>query len=141
MAFALGDVLSADTIVGSLSAGIAGPLLDFGRIDAEIDGSKARAKEAFAVYRGTVFTALGDAETAYGQVEGAREEVMALEKQIALEEDAIYLASIRYKRGLVDFRTVLNAQRQLNIVNTNVSLARGRHERARVALWLALGGS
>jgi NodT family efflux transporter outer membrane factor (OMF) lipoprotein len=141
LAFALGDVFSADTLVGTLGAGIAAPLLDFGRIDAEIDGSKARAKEAFATYRGTVFTALGDAETAYGQVAAARAEVTLLQKQEALEADAVYLAGIRYKRGLDDFRTVLNAQRQRNNVSSSINLAHGRHDRARVALWLALGGS
>lgn len=141
LAFALGDVFSADTVIGSLGAGIAGPLLDFGRIDAEIDGSKARAKEAFAGYRATVFTALGDAETAYGQAAAQRAEVATLEKQQRLEKDAVYLAGIRYKRGLNDFRTVLNAQRALYSVNREIDAARGRYERTRVALWLALGGS
>ena len=141
LAFALGDLFSADTVVGSLGAGITGPLLDFGRIDAEIDASKARTKEAFADYRGAVFTALGDAETAYGQAAAAEKEVTALEHQQALEKDAVYLAGIRYRRGLDDFRTVLNAQRQLNAVNSNVNAAIGRRDRARVALWLALGGS
>lgn len=141
LAFALGDLFSADTIVGSVGAGIAGPLLDFGRIDAEIDASKARAKEAFADYRGTVFTALGDAETAYGQVAAAAAEVDALARQQALEQDALHLAGIRYRQGLDDFRTVLNAQRQVNAVNSSVNSAIGRRDRARVALWLALGGS
>ncbi|MDZ7589006.1 MAG: efflux transporter outer membrane subunit [Parasphingorhabdus sp.] len=141
LAFALGDVFSGDTLVGSVGAGIAAPLLDFGRIDSEIDASKARAKQAFANYRTTVFTAIGDAETAYGQVAAAREEVTALQQQLALEKDTVYLASIRYRRGLADFRTVLNAQRQLNGVNINANAALGRYDRARVALWLALGGS
>jgi NodT family efflux transporter outer membrane factor (OMF) lipoprotein len=141
LTFALGDIFSADTIIGTLGAAIAAPLLDFGRIDAEIDGSKARAKEAFANYRGTVFTALGDAETAYGQVAAAREEVTILKKQEVLEADAVYLAGIRYKSGLDDFRTVLNAQRQRNSVSGSIDLAHGRHDRARIALWLALGGS
>ena len=141
LAFALGDLFSADTLVGSVGAGIAGPLLDFGRVGAEIDASKARAKEAFADYRGAVFTALGDAETAYGQVAAADEEVAALEHQQALEQDALHLADIRYRRGLDDFRTVLNAQRQVNAVNSNVNAAIGRRDRTRVALWLALGGS
>ena len=141
LAFALGDLFSADTLVGSVGAGIAGPLLDFGRIGAEIDASKARAKEAFADYRGAVFTALGDAEAAYGQVAATEAEVAALQRQQALEKDAVHLAGIRYERGLDDFRTVLNAQRQLNAVNSNVNAAIGRRDRARVALWLALGGS
>jgi NodT family efflux transporter outer membrane factor (OMF) lipoprotein len=141
LAFALGDIFSADTLIGSLSAGVAAPLLDFGRIDAEIDVNKARAKEAFANYRGAVFTALGDAETAYGQTAAARKEVSALQRQQALEKDAVYLAGIRYRSGLDDFRTVLNAQRQLNAVNAAIDAAKGSHDRTKIALWLALGGS
>ncbi|MFC4291559.1 efflux transporter outer membrane subunit [Sphingorhabdus arenilitoris] len=141
LAFALGDIFSADAIVGAVGASVAGPLLDFGRIDAEIDASKARAKEAFANYRGTVFAALGDAETAYGQVASAREEVTALKRQYALEADTVYLAGVRYRRGIDDFRGVLNAQRRLNAVAGNLDLAKGRYDRARIALWLALGGS
>jgi NodT family efflux transporter outer membrane factor (OMF) lipoprotein len=141
LAFALGDIFSADTLIGSLSAGVAAPLLDFGRVDAEIGVNKARAKEAFANYRGTVFTALGDAETAYGQTAASRKEVAALQRQQDLERDAVYLASIRYRSGLNDFRTVLNAQRQLNAVNAAIDAAKGSHDRTKIALWLALGGS
>ncbi len=141
LAFALGDIFSADTVIGTLGSGIAAPLLDFGRIEAEIDGSKARAKEAFANYRSAVFTALGDAETAYGQTAASRSEITALERQRSVEKDAVYLAGIRYKGGLNDFRTVLNAQRQLNALNANIETIKGRHARARIALWLALGGS
>ncbi len=140
-ALALGDLFSADAIVGTLGAGIAGPIMDFGRIEAEIDASKARAKQAFANYRGAVFTALGDAETAYGQLEAARNEVQLLERQEVLEADAVKLTSIRYRRGLSDFRAVLNAQRELNAVRAATDVAQGRLHRARIALWLALGGS
>lgn len=141
LAFTLGDVFSADAVFGSVGAAIAGPLLDFGRVDAEIDNSKARAKEAFASYRSTVFTALGEAETAYGQVSALRTEVIALKARQALEKDAVDLAGIRYKSGLDDFRTVLNAQRALYIVNSDLVSRTSRYNRARVALWLALGGN
>ncbi|GAA0476004.1 TolC family protein [Parasphingorhabdus litoris] len=141
ISLALGDLFTNDAIVGTLGAGIAGPIFDFGRIEAEIDASKAGSKEAFANYRGAVFTALGDAEAAYGQVDAARREVLLLEQQEALEKDSVNLSSIRYRRGLSDFRAVLNAQRQLNAVRSSTDLARGRLHRARIALWLALGGS
>ncbi len=141
LTFALGDVFSADTLVGNLGASVAAPLLDFGRIDAEIDERQAGAKEAFANYRSIVFGALGDAEAAYGQVSGTRDELAALERQLALEKDAEYLASIRYRNGLSDFSAVLNARRRLNGVRTGVALAAGRFQRAQITLWLALGGS
>ncbi len=141
LSFALGDLFSNDSLVGSLGAGIAGPLLDFGRVDAQIDQSKANAREAFASYRGAVYTALGEAETAYGQVASVDAEVVSLIAQEKLEEDAEYLLGIRYRNGLSDFRDVLNARRTLNTTRTQVAIANGRALRARVALWQALGGS
>ncbi len=141
LSFALGDLFSNDAVVGSLGAGIAGPLLDFGRVGAQIDQSKANAREAFASYRGTVFTALGETETAYGQVASVDAEVTALMAQEKLEKDAEYLLGIRYRNGLSDFRDVLNARRTLNTTRTQVAIANGRASRARVALWQALGGS
>lgn len=141
LSFALGDLFSNDAVVGSLGAGIAGPLLDFGRVGAQIDQSKANAREAFASYRGTVFTALGETETAYGQVASVDAEVSSLMEQEKLEQDAEYLLGIRYRNGLSDFRDVLNARRALNTTRTQVAIANGRASRARVALWQALGGS
>ncbi|QTD55287.1 efflux transporter outer membrane subunit [Parasphingorhabdus cellanae] len=141
LSFALGDLFSNDSVVGSLGAGIAGPLLDFGRVDAQIDQSKANAREAFAIYRGTVFTALGEAETAYGQVASIDAEVTSLTAQERLEKDAEYLLGIRYRNGLSDFRDVLNARRVLNNTRTQGAITKGRALRARVALWQALGGS
>lgn len=141
LSFALGDLFSNDSLVGSLGAGIAGPLLDFGRVGAQIDQSKANAREAFASYRGAVFTALGETETAYGQVASIDAELISLMAQKKLEEDAEYLLGIRYRNGLSDFRDVLNARRTLNTTRTQVAIANGRALRARVALWQALGGS
>lgn len=141
LSFALGDLFSNDALVGNLGASVAGPLLDFGRVGAQIDQSKANAREAFASYRGAVFTALGEAETAYGQVQSVDQEILALTAQQSLEKDAEYLLEIRYRNGLSDFRDVLNARRVLNSTRTQVALANGRALRARVALWQALGGS
>lgn len=141
LSFALGDLFSNDSLAGRLGAGIAGPLLDFGRVGAQIDQSKANAREAFASYRGAVFTALGETETAYGQVASIDAELISLMAQKKLEEDAEYLLGIRYRNGLSDFRDVLNARRTLNTTRTQVAIANGRALRARVALWQALGGS
>ena len=71
LAFNPGDFLDTDSLVGSLTAGIAGPLLDFGRVGAGIDAAAADKRAAFAAYRGAVFQALGDVEAAYGVVAAA----------------------------------------------------------------------
>lgn len=140
LAFGLGNLFNAESVVGSLAATIASPLLDFGRIQAEIDGAAAEKKAAFEVYRGTVYTALGDAEAAYGLVATSDNEAAAAAQEAASLQRAARLAEVRQQAGLADFLTVLDARRAADASGERAAAARGRAERARVLLWQALGG-
>lgn len=141
LAFGIGDLFDSESIVGSLAAGIAGPLLDFGRIQAEIDGAAAEKKAAFGAYRGAVFTALGDAEAGYGLVAAADAEAGAAATEAANLQRAARLANTRYEAGLADFLTVLEARRAADASGERAAAALGRAQRARVILWQALGGN
>jgi multidrug efflux system outer membrane protein len=140
LAFNPGDFLDTDSLVGSLTAGIAGPLLDFGRVGAGIDAAAADKRAAFAAYRGAVFQALGDAEAAYGVVAAADAEAklsMAERDQLAR---AAGLAETRYRAGLASFLEVLEARRAADASGERAAAALGRASRARIVLWQALGG-
>lgn len=140
LAFGLGDLFSSSSIVGSLAASVAAPLLDFGRIQAEIDGAAAEKKAAFEAYRRAVYTALGDAETAYGLVAAADSEAAAAQAEMASLQRAARLAETRQRAGLADFLTVLEARRAADASGERAASAAGRARRARVILWQALGG-
>ena len=140
LAFDPSDLFDEDSLVGSLAAGIAGPLLDFGRIEAEIDGAAANKKLAFASYRGAVFQALGDTEAAYGLIAAAdAEAALAMRERDELQRAAA-LADTRYRAGLADFLTVLEARRAADASGERAAAAMGRAHRARILLWQALGG-
>ena len=141
LAFGIGDVFDSESVVGSLAATIAGPLLDFGRVQTEIDGATAEKRAAFESYRGAVFTALGDAEAGYGLVAAADGEAAAVAQEAANLQRAARLANTRYEAGLADFLTVLEARRAADASGERAAAARGRAQRARVVLWQALGGS
>ncbi len=140
LAFDPGDLFDEDSIIGSLAAAVAGPLFDFGRIDAEIDGAAAEKRAAFQAYRGAVFTALGDAEAAYGLVAAADAEAAAAAAEAASLQRAARLAETRQEAGLADFLTVLEARRAADASGERAAAAQGRAKRARVLLWQALGG-
>ncbi len=140
LAFNPGDLFDEDSLIGSLGAALAGPLFDFGRIEAEIDAAEASKRIAFQSYRGTVFTALGDAEAAYGLVAAADGELTAVTDEQARNDRAARLADVRYRAGLADFLTVLEARRIADTSGERVAAATGRAKRARVLLWQALGG-
>ncbi|QUL37686.1 efflux transporter outer membrane subunit [Erythrobacter sp. JK5] len=140
LAFNPGDLFDEDSLVGTLAAGVAGPLLDFGRIEAEINGAAANKKAAFAAYRGAVFQALGDAETAYGLIAASDAEAqLAVQERDELAR-AASLANTRYRAGLADFLTVLEARRAADASGERAAAALGRATRARILLWQALGG-
>lgn len=129
-----------DSIVGTLAASIAGPLLDFGRVGAGIDAAAADKRAAFAAYRGAVFQALGDAEGAYGTIAASdAESRLALDEHSKLTR-AASLAETRYKAGLASFLDVLEARRAADASGERAATAIGRAARARVLLWQALGG-
>lgn len=140
LAYGLGNLFDTGSLVGSLGATIAGPLLDFGRIEAEIAGAEASKKAAFEAYRGTVYTALGDAEAAYGLVAAADREAAAAADEASSLGRAAALAETRQRSGLADFLTVLEARRAADASGERAAAALGRARRARVLLWQALGG-
>lgn len=140
LAFDPDSFLDTDSLVGTLTAAVAGPLLDFGRVGAGIDAAAADKRAAFAAYRGAVFQALGDAEAAYGVVAAAD-----AESRLAVDEHgqltrAAHLAETRYKAGLASFLEVLEARRAADASGERAAAAMGRAARARVVLWQALGG-
>jgi multidrug efflux system outer membrane protein len=140
LAFGLGGLFDTGSVVGSLAAAVAGPLLDFGRIAAEIDGAAAEKQAAFQRYRGAVYEALGSAETAYGLIAAADREAGAASEEAALATRQSRLAETRYRAGLSDFLTVLEARRGADGSRERAAAALGRAHRARVLLWQALGG-
>jgi multidrug efflux system outer membrane protein len=140
LAFDLDRMFDENSLIGTLTASIAGPLIDFGRVGARIDGAAADKKAAFAAYRGAVFQALGDAEAAYGLVAASdREAALAVTERDQLQR-AARLAETRYKAGLASFLEVLEARRAADASGERAAAALGRAARARILLWQALGG-
>ncbi|WP_427966426.1 efflux transporter outer membrane subunit [Altererythrobacter sp.] len=140
LSFNLSDLFDSNSVVGSAGAGLVAPLLDFGRIEAEIDAAAANKRAAFAAYRGAVFNALGDAEASYGLVAASDAEALAAREELARLQRAADLAETRYRAGLADFLTVLEARRAADGSRERAAAAQGRAQRARVLLWQSLGG-
>ena len=140
LAFDFSELFDGDSVVGSAGGSLMAPLLDFGRIQAEIDGAAANKRAAFAAYRGAVFTALGDAETAYGLVAASDLEVRAAREENAKLQRVADLAETRFEAGLEDSLTFFEARRNADTSGERAASAQGRAQRARVRLWQALGG-
>ena len=125
----------------SLGGAVTEPLLDFGRIAAQIRASDARAQAQLANLKQRSLKAMSEVETAlavYTNAEHRRKDLIDTE---AKSEETLRLSRKLYLDGLGQFLNVLDAQRDL----LTVQLARTESDAAVVGaivdLESAMGGS
>ena len=133
----LGSAASRSYMIGP---GISWAAFNLGRVRAEIAGARAGAVIALDQYHGTVLNALEETEDALVTHERDRDQLLHAEDAARASATAAKLAEIRYKGGMVDFLSVLDAER--TELETEDALARSRTEAATslIAVYKALGG-
>jgi NodT family efflux transporter outer membrane factor (OMF) lipoprotein len=132
--------LGAGAGVASLLTSVSLPVLDFGRVRAQVQQQEAARDEAAANYRAAVLGALQDVEDALVALRAGREQLAAQETAARSAREAADLAEQRYRSGLVDFQNVLTSQRTLLAAEDSVATSRAGLATSQVALIKALGG-
>jgi len=124
----------------NISFGILQPLFDAGRLSAGQRAAEAQFQQGMADYAKTVLTAFSEVESALltrkEQVERRAKMVDFLAEARATQE----VAENRYERGLVDYLTVLDAQRTRFQAEETLVLVELAILINRVTLHRALGG-
>jgi len=137
----LQDLLSGEVFVWSLVAGLTQPIFNNGRLKAEVSQNQAQAREAAAIYENTALGAYREVEVALAADKFLAEQEAALSSASSQATKAQALAEERYRTGLTDIITVLDAQRTaIESESQWLAVRRGRLDN-RVDLHLALGGS
>jgi len=134
------DLFRANSFAWSFGPQISWPVFQGGRIRSNIAATEARRDEALARYRQAVLTALQEVETSlagYGQYQVERERLALSAKS---QSRAVELARQRYERGIKDFLTVLDAERQLSDVENSLAMSETRVVLNLIGLYKALGG-
>jgi multidrug efflux system outer membrane protein len=136
----LRQLLDWDYLLWRLLAGITQPVFEGGRLVAEQSLAAAQREEAWAIYAQALLVALREVEGALAAESRYREQEQALGEATREARAAERLAEARYRQGLVDIITLLEARRRA--FNAESSWLRTARERLdnRVALYLALGG-
>jgi NodT family efflux transporter outer membrane factor (OMF) lipoprotein len=130
----------ADTSAGAVAANLIAPIYHAGRIRAAIEGQKAAAAAALATYRQTVLIALEEAENGLTAVSAAEQRSVQDGIAEAAARNAAGYARAQYQTGLIDFRSLLEAERSLlSTQDAKVTAAAGEAAAA-VQLYKALGG-
>ena len=137
---ALGELLNGDFGVWSLIGNLAQPLFQGGRIQGNIDLTRAREREAAALFAQTVLQAYREVENALSaEVHLAKREA-ALTTAAEQARAARRLAENRYYRGLSDLLTVLQTRNAAYSTESQLLAVRRQRLDARIDLHLALGG-
>ena len=132
-----GPSASQSYIIGP---GITWAAFDLGRVRAQIGGACAGAVIALDEYHQTVLNALEETEDALVTEARDRDQLQHARDAARASATAARLAEIRYKGGMVDFLSVLDAER--TELQTEDALARSRTDTATalIAVYKALGG-
>jgi len=127
--------VEAYTIAGDFAM----PIVNFGRIQGQIDAANAHQAEAFHAYKQTVLAALADVETHVSDFARELRRQENLKAAVQSGSLTLELAQDRYKSGLVPFLDVLNAQQQLYDNQIQLAASMGNTTRYAIALSKSIG--
>lgn len=125
---ALGDLGASGTPRYAVGPVLSWPLLDLGRVKADVDHARATRREAVARFEGTVLRAQEEMETTAVAYSAALDRLRHLEDAAQASERAAELVRLRFVEGATDFLEVLDAERRL--LEAQDRLAAGRAEAA-----------
>jgi multidrug efflux system outer membrane protein len=129
-----------DARAWSVTPSVSWSALDLGSVQAQLRANKAQSDEALANYQKVVLGALEDAEislVAYGR---AQTQLKSLTEQVEASRRAAALAELQYREGLVDFLTLLDAQRTQLEAEDAVAQTQTQVNVDVIAVYKAMGG-
>jgi multidrug efflux system outer membrane protein len=123
-----------------IGASLAQPLLNFGRIQSDIDVADARQKQAFLSYQETALEALQDMEDALSLY--LNENVRERELAAAAEQNrrSVELAEQQYKAGYSGLLDLLDAQRNELAAESSLATSDFALRQQLVRIYTAAGG-
>ena len=124
----------------SFGLSLAQTIFDAGRLTAQSDEARAREQELILAYRGAAITAFSEVETSLGAIAHLTDQEIYQTEQVAQSQQAFDIAQLRYREGVADFLSVLDAQRTLYQARDSLGQLKLSRLQAIVALYKALGG-
>jgi multidrug efflux system outer membrane protein len=113
---------------------------DLGRARARVRASDAATEEALASYDETVLRALEEAENSFSNYNAQQQRLMKLNAQARESKRAADIARLRYREGVIDFLSLLDAERTQLQAEDGVAESERDVYTAVIAIYKALGG-
>ena len=114
--------------------------LDLGRVRERIRASGARVEQSLAIYERTVLLALEETENSLVTLGRERERLAYLRESERAGAEAVDLARQRYRDGIADFLSVLDAERTLLSLQEQLVASETRTATSLIAVYKALAG-
>lgn len=109
----LGNLTSPGADTHAFGLHLSWAALDLGRVRQRIKAADARAQAALAVYEQTVLLALEETENSLVSLNRERQRLTYLTEAERAATEAVALARQRYRDGIADYLSVLDAERTL----------------------------
>lgn len=137
--------ISTKSLAGSLTSWSFGPsltlpILDGGRLKANVNIAESSAREAYLAWKASVLNAVEEVENALAAVNRDSQTVSALTATVRSYEEALALSTASYKDGASSLLDVLDAQRSVSTAQASLAQAVQQMAADYVALNVAIGG-
>lgn len=123
-----------------VGASLAQPVLNFGRIEAQIDAADARQKQNFLNYQQTVLLALENMEDALSSYGRETVRFSSLSASVEQNRKATDLAQQQYTAGFTSLLDVLVSQRDLLTAESSQAESNANLRKGLVSIYTAAGG-
>ncbi|HTT98070.1 MAG TPA: TolC family protein [Rhizomicrobium sp.] len=137
---AIGSLFNPESLAWSVGASLLQTIFDGGAKTSQLDVNKGREMELVADYRGTVFNALSDTESALGQVTSLATQEQFTTEQVKNAAEAFRISELQYREGVADLLAVLQTQQTLFTAQDTLVQVKLARLQADVSLYRALGG-
>lgn len=138
--FHAATLLNWESRLFQIGPGVTFPLLNGGRLKAGVAGARANYAAACAGYQQQVLAAFKDVSDALADIESYSQQSISEHEAVGAADRAASLSAQRYKRGLINYLDVLDAERTQLQVQIQSLQIRGRQLTAAVRLIKGLGG-
>ncbi len=134
------NFLNAPSATLALGASLAQTIFDGGGLHGAVDVASSRERELVETYRKSILVALSDVESALAAARQAADQESLQQQIVEQARLSLRLAEIRYREGVDDLISLLDAQRTLFQSEDALALARLSRLQASISLFKALGG-
>jgi NodT family efflux transporter outer membrane factor (OMF) lipoprotein len=134
------DFINEPIHLWRLTPGLAAPIFEGGRVQAQTDSAAAQRDQAVYAFENTVRTAFTETDNSLGAIQRLREQAVQNDARRNTAAETLRIAHNRYSNGYASYLEELDAQRTLYSTDVQRLQLKTRVLVASVDLYRALGG-